>query len=67
MDCFAYKGETCDALDNMECVGCAFYKTEKQQLKDAEAANERLRGLDNLAQQYLADKYHEGKRIWENR
>jgi hypothetical protein len=51
----------------MECKGCAFKKTEERQAKDIEVANERLRGLDNLAQQYIADKYYEGKRIWKNR
>lgn len=38
-NCFAFNGETCNALDVMECPkNCAFYKTPLQNRKDKQNA-----------------------------
>lgn len=29
IDCFAYKDKVCDALKEIDCVGCKFYKNKK--------------------------------------
>lgn len=28
-DCFAYRDKVCDALNEINCVGCKFYKNKK--------------------------------------
>ena len=51
--------KTCD--DNEEC---AFYKTVDEAKESKEKANERLRSLSKIDQQYIAEKYNNGKKPW---
>jgi len=65
--CYANKiGNKCKILATNKCFGaeCSFYKTHEQHKESCKKSRERLRGLDKLHQQYLADKYYGGKRVW---
>lgn len=44
--------------------GCAFYKTAAAQRVSENAALERIATLPDGEQQYIADKYHQGKMPW---
>ena len=59
-------GYRCKKLTVKICIGedCAFYKTADEAKTSKEKANKRLRSLPKIDQQYIADKYHNGKMIW---
>ncbi len=65
--CFARRQYcVCSVLLVKECRGfrCAFYKTQEQFKADLGQANKRLAALNPAAQQYIAERYHDGVYEW---
>jgi len=66
--CFAYnpKKNSCRALSDKSGCGpaCPFYKSKAKHEADKEAANQRLAGLPEEDQHYIAETYHRGNRPW---
>lgn len=65
-NCFALKNRDCKALTKTLCVtdSCPFYKTSEQFAMDRRTAMAHLTSLDISAQDYIAEKYYEGKYVW---
>ena len=59
--CKKLKVKTCDEEE------CAFYRTDIEEKISKEKADKRLRSLPKIDQQYIADKYHDGKMPWQKR
>ena len=57
-DCFAYKRNSCMALNVKQCENCSFYKTQEQFNKDQEKALDRIYSLDEKLQKHIFETYH---------
>lgn len=57
-DCFALKNSCCQALERKRCAGCAFYKSQNEQLRANERAKARLDRLEREQRRYIRAKYY---------
>lgn len=65
--CFGGKGKSgCEMLVVRKCPGdcCSYFKTEVQHQSDMQKALRRLASLDKENQEFIADKYYNGKMPW---
>jgi hypothetical protein len=65
--CYANKGgNKCRILITNKCPGsaCSFFKTSIQHKESCRNAIIRLQSLEKVEQQYIADKYYSGKKVW---
>lgn len=65
--CYANKGwNKCRILITNKCPGivCSFFKTQEQHKESCRKAKIRLQSLEKVEQQYIADKYYSGKKVW---
>lgn len=75
MDCFAYvvkekpvkngrfvKTIKCDALSDLQCEGCKFYKTKEKHEADREKAFERINGLSETYRDAIRETYYQNGR-----
>ena len=58
--CFADLGDECVALEEKDCKGCVFFKTEKDLEISEEKRIKRLLSLDKSKQDYIKKKYKLG-------
>jgi hypothetical protein len=68
--CFALTANgRCRALNcNADCGDtCAFYKTSEQNENEHRCVKDRLATLDPEYQSYIAEKYHQGWKILQER
>ena len=56
----------CSALIVYKCPGrkCAFFRTPAQARASLRRANARLASLDRTSQEYIAEKYYDGRMPW---
>ena len=59
-------GYGCKKLKITTCEDdeCVFFQTKAEAKVSKEKADKRLRSLPKIDQQYIAEKYHKGKVIW---
>ncbi|MHC1731998.1 MAG: hypothetical protein AB9888_08235 [Bacteroidales bacterium] len=65
--CYANRGgNKCRILVSNKCPGmkCSFFRTGEQHKESCERSKVRLQNLDTFEQQYIADKYYGGKKVW---
>lgn len=65
--CYANKGgNKCRILITNKCPGaaCSFFKTQEHHKQSCRNAIIRLQSLEKVEQQYIADKYYSGKKVW---
>ena len=77
MNCFAYERygykydhyNNCGATINEKCPGekCPFYRTPEQAQELRRKANARLASLDRTSQEYIAEKYYDGRMPWRRK
>lgn len=53
------------SVDKCNSEKCSFFKTEQEYEEGIKKANARLATLDNVLQEHIADKYYNGKKIWQ--
>ena len=64
-NCFANKRGECSVMRDGKCAGiCAFYKTKDKHEKDTKSLYDRLAGLPNVHQRYIAETYYGGDQPW---
>ena len=57
-DCVFCKGNKCAALSEKQCIGCHFYKTDKELKEGRQKASERIRTLPPDIQTHIHQKYY---------
>jgi hypothetical protein len=65
-NCMALSGRKCVRLNVEACrgSGCLFKRTAEEYKTMHNQAFERLARLSSSEQTYIADKYYDGKKIW---
>lgn len=66
VNCAFAREKGCSAL-NIKCTDpavCAFRKTIREQEVSIHKANKRLRSMRSDYQHFIAEKYYNGKRVW---
>lgn len=69
-DCAFYdedRGEIrCNALGEMKCLGCRFYKTKEELKEGREKAAKKVAQLEPELQEHIRHKYYGGRRAFKN-